>query len=85
MNIVAQTHENHAELLDEQEIIKWCIASYNFYLNYVNTMNAEIKIKSPLDYLDNRKGYLTMFKYCPNSGNLIDWKKIKDDLKKEIC
>jgi len=34
-----------------------------------------------IKFLDGRKGYMTKFKFCPNCGERIDWKAIKNDLK----
>ena len=29
------------------------------------------------DFLDGRKGYMNMFKFCPSCGGKINWKEIK--------
>ena len=29
------------------------------------------------DFLDRRKGYITMFNHCPYCGDKIDWRSIK--------
>ena len=31
----------------------------------------------PSDFLDGRKGYMDMFKFCPSCGEKINWKEIK--------
>lgn len=31
----------------------------------------------PKEFLDRRKGYMTMFNYCPYCGEKINWKEIK--------
>lgn len=35
----------------------------------------------PIDYIDGRKGYMTMFNHCPSCGEAINWKHIKQQLK----
>ena len=46
--------------------------------------NQEIfKIKEPLtikQILDNRRGYLQRFNYCPDCGKKIDWKFLMEGL-----
>ncbi len=56
--------------------------------NYSKAMNGlaranEKPLKEdyrPIDFLDGRKGYMNMFKFCPDCGEKINWK----DIKKEI-
>ncbi|HUU53242.1 MAG TPA: hypothetical protein VMW44_01210 [Candidatus Bathyarchaeia archaeon] len=31
----------------------------------------------PVDFLDRRRGYMTIFNYCPYCGEKINWKDIK--------
>ena len=31
---------------------------------------------TPLQIIDNRKGYVSRFKYCPKCGTKVDWKTI---------
>lgn len=40
---------------------------------------AEKKFK-PEDYLDNRRGMVAKFNYCPLCGEKINWKKIKQEV-----
>ena len=35
---------------------------------------------SPKQILDNRRGYLSRFGYCPYCGEKVDWKKILSPL-----
>ena len=41
------------------------------------------KLDNPIiakQYLDQRRGYITLFKFCPNYGEKINWKQIKRNL-----
>jgi len=33
--------------------------------------------RKPIDFLDRRHGYMTIFNYCPYCGEKINWKDIK--------
>jgi len=35
----------------------------------------------PLEYLDGRRGFARLFKFCPKCGNKINWRKIKSNFK----
>jgi len=35
---------------------------------------------NPIDFLDGRRGYMTMFKHCPYCGYKINWKEIKKSI-----
>lgn len=35
----------------------------------------------PIDYLDRRKGYSTLFNYCPWCGSKINFKKLREAFK----
>lgn len=37
----------------------------------------EAKVFKPADFLDRRKNYMTLFNFCPDCGNEINWKQIK--------
>jgi hypothetical protein len=86
--IVGMSHDNHPEQVSRDQIVNLCINWFNDYkkyqeLRYLYKQQKSI-IKSPLDYLDNRKGLFTMFVYCHYSGVKIDWKEIKNELKNKI-
>jgi hypothetical protein len=34
------------------------------------------KILTPKELSDNRRGYLSRFKYCPYCGEIINWKEL---------
>lgn len=36
---------------------------------------------TPLQIIDNRKGYVLRFKFCPYCGTKVDWKRIVDNLR----
>ena len=40
--------------------------------------NRKKKLVKPLDFLDGRKGYMNLFCYCPDCGEKIGWKMIKE-------
>ena len=55
------------------------------YNRYNKTMNS-LAIRSgkelnedhkATDFLDGRRGFMDIFKHCPNCGERIDWKAIK--------
>jgi hypothetical protein len=33
--------------------------------------------RKPIEFLDRRRGYMTMFNYCPYCGEKINWREIK--------
>jgi len=36
---------------------------------------------TPLQIIDNRKGYVSRFIFCPYCGTKVDWKRIVDNLR----
>lgn len=46
---------------------------------FIYAKNLTTKL-SPKDFLDGRKGHMTMFKHCPYCGEKINWKKIKKEV-----
>ena len=56
---------------------------------YIKEINAPAATKSSYakykdmkykDVLDKRKGYTTIFQYCPNCGKKVNWKAIKQEI-----
>jgi hypothetical protein len=39
------------------------------------------KTLTPLQIIDNRKGYVSRFIFCPYCGNKVDWKSIVNNLR----
>ena len=72
--------------LHESSVIQRCIdesSSWNKHQNilaYIRSKKVK-KVYKPSDFLDRRKGYITMFVFCPYCASKIDWDKIKQDLK----
>ncbi len=54
-------------------------SSHNKTMNSLTRGDKKVLKDSyrPSDFLDGRKGYMNMFKHCPNCGEKIDWGKIK--------
>lgn len=44
----------------------------------MNLLNGDVKTKSQI--VDNRRGFLSRFNFCPFCGIKIDWKQILKDL-----
>lgn len=34
----------------------------------------------PVDFLDRRRGYMTMFNHCPYCGEKINWRSIRKEI-----
>ena len=39
----------------------------------------------PSHYIDGRRGYATLFNYCPNCGERIEWSKLRKFLRDTLC
>lgn len=55
---------------------------WNSHSKTINALNVKSNGQrkedyKPIDFLDRRKGYMTMFNHCPYCGEKINWKDIK--------
>jgi hypothetical protein len=54
---------------------------WNSYAQTMNSFGEDHKTDyKPRDFLDRRRGLLTMFNNCPNCGEKIKWKAIKAEI-----
>ena len=69
-----------------EKIQSECNTSNHVAEFYNNNPNKKVKKKlaSPMDYLDRRKGYSTLFNYCPYCGTKINWRQLKNELKNQL-
>lgn len=51
--------------------------SHNKTLNSIINKKAHKEDYKPSDFLDRRKNYMTLFNYCPDCGEKINWSNIK--------
>jgi len=68
-----------------EEVIEEC-DSWNKHVAVISSITRKTMgegLRNPSDYFDGRKGYMAMFKYCPDCGQKIDWAKIKKSLKEK--
>ena len=77
------------DFISESEIVDTLINESYSWSEYNKTMLSLCggkqydKQYKPSDFLDRRKGLLTMFNYCPYCGEKINWKEIKASLNLE--
>lgn len=62
--------DNYIQRLNEKS--KHSMTMSNLSKNWIKIM--------PKEYVDKRKGFATLFNYCPICGNKINWAKIRNAL-----
>ena len=64
----------------ENEVFGW--NNYNKTMNGLARGNEKLLKEDykPSHFLDGRKGYMNMFKFCPSCGEKINWKEIKKSI-----
>jgi len=78
---------NDDKLISKSDIIDYieeeCYSANRYRKNiaWIKNKEKELKLLTPLDYLDKRKGFLTFFNFCPNCDKKINLKNIKEKLK----
>lgn len=48
--------------------------------DYMHMSNYKKISEGCSKYIDNPSKYGTLFSYCPNCGNEIDWNKLREDM-----
>ena len=77
-HVVAIFYDNEYQLVCLSELKRVLDA----YLKY--SAKNDKKIKTCLDILDQRRGYCTIFDYCPFCGEKLNWPRIKARLRNTI-
>ena len=75
-----QSEENN--LYEDNYIIR-CIAVAKNVGKFQRFL-GEKKIINSIDYLDNRKNYACLFRYCPECGEKINWKRLQKRLREAV-
>ena len=72
----------------QSEVVEWVRNETSSSNRYNATMFSLTKnekdhvVYKPTDFLDRRRGFMTIFRYCPDCGEKINWKAIKEELKR---
>ena len=72
LNSYDQSDENNLELNTYVEKLQ--------LISQVSANSSLHKALLPKDYIDRRKGFATLFVFCPMCGARINWKRLRGNL-----
>ena len=76
---VAKQEDSLITIKELPAIIKYTVKSWNDHAELMSKWEKrEPKPVKPLNFLDRRKGYMRLFSYCPDCGEKVNWKKVKE-------